>query len=240
MRILQKNTTAQDDKENETEKSLSELLQTRRQISRIPENMGHPSNRSSCSRTFAKKVESDGNRLEVTPPEALWRIDKIERAGGDWKEDHYKMTQDGPEASTWKVFEEDCGAVNQAKAPKNNDIGYSAYQRVLGKNPPQVEDAVLECGGEGRGVMSWQQTGELAANLALDQKRRWKHALCCAAKHFRGKVPIGRPLWFRRPFHDDDEAAHEHVTEHMRERLQHEDDFPDEDITGQDQPPADR
>ena len=46
MRILQKNTTAQDDQEDETEQSLSELLQTRRQISRIPENTGHPSNRT--------------------------------------------------------------------------------------------------------------------------------------------------------------------------------------------------
>ena len=45
-----------------------------------------------------------------------------------------------------------------------------------------------------------------------------------------------------RPFHDDDEAAHEHVTEHMRdlgERLLHEGDFSCEDITGQDEPPED-
>ena len=43
------------------------------------------------------------------------------------------------------------------------------------------------------------------------------------------------------PFHDDDEAAHEHVTEHMRdlgERLLHEGDFSYEDITGQDEPPV--
>ena len=45
-----------------------------------------------------------------------------------------------------------------------------------------------------------------------------------------------------RPFHDDDEAAHEHVTEHMRdlgERLLHEGDFSCVDITGQDEPPVD-
>ena len=45
-----------------------------------------------------------------------------------------------------------------------------------------------------------------------------------------------------RPFHDDDEAAHECVTEHMRdlgERIQHEGDFSYEDITGQDEPPVD-
>ena len=45
-----------------------------------------------------------------------------------------------------------------------------------------------------------------------------------------------------RPFHDDDEAAHGHVTEHMRdlgERLLHEGDFSYEDITGQDEPAVD-
>ena len=45
-----------------------------------------------------------------------------------------------------------------------------------------------------------------------------------------------------RPFHDDDEAAHEHVTEHMRDlgkRLLHEGDFSCEDITGQHEPPVD-
>ena len=45
-----------------------------------------------------------------------------------------------------------------------------------------------------------------------------------------------------RLFHDNDEAAHEHVTEHMRdlgERLLHEGDFSFEDITGQDEPPVD-
>ena len=66
------------------------------------------------------------------------------------RKDFYKMTQDGPEAQTWKDFEEDCDAVNQARASKNNDSGYSgysAYQRVHGRNPSQMEDAVLECGG---------------------------------------------------------------------------------------------
>ena len=45
-----------------------------------------------------------------------------------------------------------------------------------------------------------------------------------------------------RPFHDSDEAAHDHVTEHMRdlgERLLHESDFSYEDIIGQDEPPVD-
>ena len=44
------------------------------------------------------------------------------------------------------------------------------------------------------------------------------------------------------PFTEDDEAAHEHITEDMRdlgERLSHEGDFSYEDITGQDEPPVD-
>ena len=89
--------------------------------------------RSLCSGIFVEKVESDGTRLEVTPLEAPWRNCKTERADKDWKEDHYKMTQDGPEAQTWTDFEEDCDAVNQARASKINDSGYSAYQRVFGR-----------------------------------------------------------------------------------------------------------
>ena len=184
-------------------------------------------------------------------------------------------------------------AVNQARTSKINDSGCSAYQRVFGRNPPQMEDAVLECGGADR-----QQTGELAqersmtmrrialqASLALDHKRRWKRALYHAAKHHEGEPHVGQLLWFWRrganaakkptnafwhqgvvisntlttvwiahrgsvvkcarsqvrPFTEDDEAAHEHVTEHMRdlgERLLHEGDFSYEDITGQDEPPV--
>ena len=88
-------------------------------------------------------MESDGTRVEVTPLEAPWRNGKTERAGKNWKEDYFKMTQDGPEAQTWTDFEEDCDAVNQARASKINDSGYGAYQHVFGKNPPQMEDAFL-------------------------------------------------------------------------------------------------
>ena len=45
-----------------------------------------------------------------------------------------------------------------------------------------------------------------------------------------------------RPFNEDDEAAHKHVTEHMRdlrERLLHEGDFSYEDITGHEEHPVD-
>ena len=156
-------------------------------------------------------MESDGTRLEVTPLEARWRNGKTERAGKEWKEDYYKMPQDGPEAQTWTDFEEDCGAVNQARASKINDSGYSAYQRVFGKNPPQMEDAVLECGGADLGVVSRQQTGEVAqersmtvrrialhASLAVDHKRRWKRALHHAANHYEGELHVGQTLWFWR------------------------------------------
>ena len=123
------------------------------------------------------------------------------------------------------------------------------------------------------------------ASLALDHKR-WTRALHHEAKHHKGELHVGQPLWFWRrganaakrstsafwhpgavisntlatvwiayrgsvvkcarsqvrPFTEDDEAAHEHITEHMRdlgERLLHEGDFSYEDITGQDEPPVD-
>ena len=167
--------------------------------------------RSLCSGIFAEKVESDRTRLEVTPLEAPWRNGKTERAVKDWKEDFYKMTQDGPEAQTWTDFEDDCDAANQARASKINDSGHSTYQCVLGRNPPQMEDAILECGGADPGVESRQQTGELAqersmtmrrlalqASLALDHKRRWKRAPQHAAKHNKGELHVGQPLWFWR------------------------------------------
>ena len=45
-RAPSRNNTPEDDQEDETEQFLSESLQTRRQISKIHENMGHPSNRT--------------------------------------------------------------------------------------------------------------------------------------------------------------------------------------------------
>ena len=156
-----------------------------------------------------------GPNHEVTPLEAPWRNGKTGYAGKDGKEDCCEMTEDGPEARTLKDFEEDCDAVNQAKASKNNNSRYSAYQRVLGRNFPQMENAVLECGGADLGVVSRQQTGELAASLALDQKRRWKRALYHAAKHQKRRTGmLENPSGFRRSFHDDDETAHEHTSSH--------------------------
>ena len=96
--------------------------------------------------------------------------------------------------------------MNQARASKINDSGYSAYQPVFGSNLPQMEDAILECGGADLGVVSRQQTGELAqersmavrrlalqASLALDHKRLWKRALHHAAKHCKGELHVGQP-----------------------------------------------
>ena len=60
----------------------------------------------------------------------------------------------------------------------------------------------------------------LQPSLALDHKRRWRRALHHAAKHFKGKLHVGHPLWFWR-------------------RGANEGDFSYEDITGQDEPPVD-
>ena len=120
------------------------------------------------SGVFADKVESDGTRLEVTPREAPWRNGKTQRAGKDWREDYYKMTQDGSQAQTWTDFEEDCDAVNQGRASKINDSGYSAYQRVFGRNLPQMGRCHFGVWGADPGVVSQQQTGELAQELSDD------------------------------------------------------------------------
>ena len=78
------------------------------------------------------------------------------------------MKPDGPGAQTWTDSEEDCDAVNQARTSKTDDSRYSAYQHVFGRKPPQMDDAILECEEADLGVVSWQQTGELAASLVLD------------------------------------------------------------------------
>ena len=76
-------------------------------------------------------------------------------------EDYYKMTQDGPGAQTWTDSEEDCDVVNQTRTWKINDSRNSAYQHVFGRNPLQMEDAILECGEADQGIVSWRRTGEL-------------------------------------------------------------------------------
>ena len=71
-----------------------------------------------------------------------------------------------------------------------------------------MEDAIVECGEADLGIVSRQQTGELTqersmtmrrialqASLTLDHKRRWKRALHHAAKHHKGELHVGQPLW---------------------------------------------
>ena len=107
----------------------------------------------------------------MTLLEAPWRNGKTERAGKDWKEDYYKMTQDGSEAQTWTDFEEDCDAVNQARPSKIYDSGYTAYQRVFGRNPPQMENAILGTRWSRPRVVSWQQAGELTQERSMTMRR---------------------------------------------------------------------
>ena len=118
--------------------------------------------RSWCSGIFAEKAET---RLEVNP----WKHRGAERASKHWKKDDHKTTQDGPEAQTCTDFAEDCDAVNQARASKIND---SAFQRVFGINHPQMEDAVWEFGRANPGVVSRQQTKELAQERSMTMPSR--------------------------------------------------------------------
>ena len=231
--------------------------------------------RSLCSGTFVEKVESEGTRLEVTPLEAPWRNGKTERAGKDWKEDYFKMTQDGPKAQTWTDFEEDCDAVNQAGASTINDSGYSAYQRVcrqesstdgrsclgvLRSRPGRsqsaadrrigtgtVDDCETHCpaGKSGIGSQTSMETSPAPrsetlqrANCTLDNPSGcWRRGANAAKRptsaFWHPGVVISNTLatvWIvyrgsvvkcarsqERPFTEDDEAAHEHITEHMRD-----------------------
>ena len=52
----------------------------------------------------------------ATHLERPWRTGKTERTRKDWKEDKNKTAQVGPEEQTVTDFEEDCNAVNQARA----------------------------------------------------------------------------------------------------------------------------
>ena len=159
--------------------------------------------------------------------------------------------------------------MNQARASKINDSGYSAHQRVLGRNPPQMEDGRQQTGELAQERSMTMRRLALQASLALDRKRRWKRALHHAAKQRMQQKKTTSAFWhpgvvisntlatvwiaYRgsvvkcarsqvRPFNEDDEAAHEHITEHMRdlgERLLHEGDFSYEDIAGHEEPPVD-
>ena len=123
------------------------------------------------------------------PSGGMVRLNVLARIGKKTTTRCHKTT---PKAQTRTDFEEDCDAVNQARASKINESGYSAYQRVFGRNLPQTEDAIMECGGADQGVVGKQQAGDLTqersmimrrlalqASLALDHKRRWKRNEPC-------------------------------------------------------------
>ena len=47
-------------------------------------------------------------------------------------QDYYKAMGDQPDTRTEAEFEEECDAVNHARASKIRESGYSTFQRVLG------------------------------------------------------------------------------------------------------------
>ena len=47
-----------------------------------------------------------------------------------------RQHKDGPEAQTWTDFEEDCDAVNQARASKISDSGYTLHISVFSEKAP--------------------------------------------------------------------------------------------------------
>ena len=119
------------------------------------------------------------------------------------------MTQDCPEAQTWTDFEEDCDAVNQARASK---IQRQRIQRVptcfrqesstggrcrfgMWRSRPRRSEPAAELAQQRSMIV---RRIALQASLALDHKRRWKRALHHAAKHFKGELHVGQPLWFWR------------------------------------------
>ena len=132
---------------------------------------------------------------------------KTERAGKDWKEDCYKLTQDSPEAQTWTDFEEDCDAVNHKPERHESTTADTVPVSVFEAEPhPLPTDGRCPFGMREAdpGVVSRQQAGELTpersmtmrrlalqASLALDHKRRWKRALHHAAKHYQGEPHVG-------------------------------------------------
>ena len=158
----------------------------------------------------------------MTPLEAPWRNGKTERAGKDWKEDNYKMTPAGPEAQTWTDFEEDCDAVNQARASKINDSGYSD-----GNEPCTTQRNITRENCKLDNLSGFWRRGANAAKRPTSAF--WypgvviSNTLATVWIAYRGSVVkcARSPV---RPFTQDDEAAHEHITEHMRdlgERLLH-------------------
>ena len=65
-----------------------------------------------------------------------------------------------------------------------------------------VEEQTQEVGRQQTGEMAQERSMTmrriaLQASLALDRKRRWKRALHQAAKHYKGELHVGQPLYQR-------------------------------------------
>ena len=93
--------------------------------------------------------------------------------------------------------------MNQARASKINDSGYSACQRFFAEIPT---DGRCHCGvrrsrSGGCEQAICRRTGtrtveDCETSLALDHKCLWKRALHHAAKHCKGELHIGQPSRF--------------------------------------------
>ena len=188
------NTIPEDDQEDETEQSLSD------------------SNRNLCSRIFAEKIESDGNRREVTSLEAPWRSDKTERAGRDCKEDYYKMTQNGSEASTRKVFlrgprrrEPSQGVKSQRQrvqcAPtcfrqessSDERCCFGVWRSRPRRSKPAADRRIC------KGTVDEYETHRPTGKPGIGSQTSMETSPAHAAKHYKGELHLGQqPLWFWR------------------------------------------
>ena len=116
-----------------------------------------------------------------------------------------------PKHRRGRVFGKRLRCREPSQSIKNQRWRLQCMSACFRQKSPQMEDAIFECGGAGLGVVSRRQAGELAqersmterrlalqTSLALDHKRRWKRALHHAAKHNKGGLHVGQPLWFWR------------------------------------------
>ena len=101
--------------------------------------------------------------------------------------------------------------MNQARASKNNDSGYSAYQRVFGKNPPQIGRCRFgvwrsrprrsEPAADrrlGTRTVDDYETPCPTGKSSLGPQTSMETSLHHAAKHYKGELHVGQPLWFCR------------------------------------------
>ena len=118
----------------------------------------------------------------MTPLEAPWRSGKTERACKGWKERQKSTTADTVRTNVFSA-----GILHRWKMPFWN----VEEQTQRPKELPQTGELAQERSMTMRRIA-------LQASLALDHKRRWKRALHHAAKHYKGELHVGQPLWFWR------------------------------------------